>query len=93
MDDRSNVFFLLIVENDRSAVALDAPITSNSLITLITNGISSQFSPSQFLSILTISRVFDSFCSLTIVFNACNSAGESRSFNIITIFLISEISL
>ena len=33
MDDRSHVFILLIVENDLSAVALIAPITSNSLIT------------------------------------------------------------
>ena len=32
MDDRSHVFILLIVENDLSAVAPIASITSNSLI-------------------------------------------------------------
>ena len=44
MDDQNHVFILLIVENGRLAVALVDPITSNSLITLITDGISSHFS-------------------------------------------------
>ena len=53
-------------EQPYSAVALIAPITSNRLITFIKDEISSPFSRSQFLSILTISRVLDGFSSLTI---------------------------
>ena len=79
MDDRDHVFNLLIAENDRSAVVLVAPITSNSLIAFITDGISSQFSRPEFLSILTISRVFNGFCSIAIVFNTCNFAGREST--------------
>ena len=120
------VFILPIVENDRSAVALLARITSNNLITFIMDGISSKslrkkcpyselfwsafshirteygeilrifpysvrmrenvgkmwtritsktdtFYASQLLNFLTISRVSDGFCSLTIVLKTWNS--------------------
>ena len=44
MDDQSHVFIILIVEIDRSSVALVAPITSSNIITFVTGVISSQFS-------------------------------------------------